>query len=84
MKAWMLVMILVLSPVLALAEKLDINTATAEQLDEVMRGVGPNKAAAIVRYRELNGPYKSIYQIAKIKGIAKRTVLINEDVIEVR
>jgi len=39
---------------MARAETLDVNTATAQQLDKVMVGVGAVKAQAIVQDREKN------------------------------
>ena len=53
---------------LAPGEKLDINAATAEQLDALF-GIGPVKAQAIVDYRTANGKFKTIEDIMKVKGI---------------
>lgn len=58
-----------LLPCLALAGPIDINTASAEQLSESLNGVGPQKAAAIVAYREQNGPFRSLDDLTKVKGI---------------
>jgi competence protein ComEA len=46
----------------------DINSATAEQLDE-LPGVGPTTAEAIVEYRTANGPFRSVEDLANVKGI---------------
>lgn len=51
----------------------DINSATVEQLD-VLKGVGPAKAKAIVEYRTKNGPFKSVDDLEKVKGFGKKTV----------
>jgi competence protein ComEA len=56
------------------AETLDINTATAEQFDQVLVGVGKAKAAAIVQDREKNGPFKSVDDLARVKGIGQATL----------
>jgi len=48
--------------------KININTATADQLD-VLSGIGPTKARAIVDYRNEHGEFKSIDDIRKVKGI---------------
>jgi len=53
----------------ALASTIDINTANAEVLAAKLHGVGEKKAAEIVRYRELNGGFKSIEELIKVKGI---------------
>ncbi|MFO1371811.1 MAG: helix-hairpin-helix domain-containing protein [Candidatus Competibacteraceae bacterium] len=56
------------------AETVDINTATAAQLDKALPGIGPKKAADIVKYREANGPFKSVDDLAKVKGIKGKTL----------
>lgn len=56
------------------AETLDINTATAEQFDQVLVGVGKAKAQAIVQDREKNGPFKSVDDLGRVKGIGPATI----------
>jgi competence protein ComEA len=46
----------------------DVNTATAEQLD-VLPGVGPATAQAIVAEREAHGPFESVDDLDRVKGI---------------
>lgn len=58
-----------LLPCLVLAGPVDVNTASAEQLSESLQGVGPQKAAAIVAYREQHGPFRSLEDLTKVKGI---------------
>ena len=57
----------------------DINVADAATLAEVMVGIGPAKAAAIVDYREQNGPFTSVDDLALIKGIGGATIEKNRD-----
>jgi competence protein ComEA len=52
--------------------KVDINRATASQLAE-LPGIGPGMAAAMVAYRQENGPFRDIEDIMKVKGIGRRT-----------
>jgi competence protein ComEA len=60
-------------------EKIDINSASVEILDRELNGIGPKKAAAIVEYREQNGPFKSIEDIQKVYGIGEKTFEKNRD-----
>jgi competence protein ComEA len=47
---------------------IDVNTATADQLDQ-LPGVGPATAAAIVAYRQLHGPFGAVDDLADVRGI---------------
>jgi len=47
---------------------IDLNTATASQLD-TLPGVGPATAAAIVNYRRQHGPFRQIADLADVAGI---------------
>jgi competence protein ComEA len=47
---------------------LDINRATAEQLD-ALPGIGPATAQAIVTHREEHGPYASVDALEDVRGI---------------
>ena len=65
------------------AEKVDINKADAAQLEQVLVGVGPAKAEAIVEHRRVHGPFKSADELALVKGIGLKTVERNRDLIAV-
>nr|WP_206514493.1 helix-hairpin-helix domain-containing protein [Xanthomonas euvesicatoria] len=64
-------------------DKVDINTASAEELDKVLMNVGRSEAEAIVEHRQANGPFKSAEELALVKGIGLKTVERNRDLIEV-
>ncbi len=48
----------------------DLNTATQAEL-EAVKGIGPSKAKNIIAYRDKNGPFKSVDDLAKVKGFGK-------------
>ena len=50
--------------------KLSLNNATLEQLDE-LDGIGPSKALAIIEYRETVGPFKKIEDVLNVNGISE-------------
>ena len=60
-------------------ERVNINTADAATLDRVLLNVGPSKAEAIVAYRKANGAFRSLEQLASVKGIGLATVEKNRD-----
>lgn len=60
-------------------EVVNINSADAQTLAEVLDGVGLSRAQAIIEYRDQHGNFLDAYELANIKGIGERTVEINED-----
>lgn len=56
------------------AEPVNINQADAESIASALTGVGLKKAEAIVVYREQNGPFKTVDDLAKVKGIGEKTI----------
>lgn len=74
---------LVLSLMLAVSafasEKVNINSADAATLDRVLLNIGASKAEAIVAYRKANGAFRSVEQLALVKGIGLKTVEKNRE-----
>ncbi len=68
---------LLMLAVSAMAGPVNVNTADAETISAELQGVGITKAIAIVEYRKANGPFKSVDELAQVKGIGARTVEIN-------
>lgn len=60
------------------AEMVNINTATEDELMKLDK-IGPAKAAEIVKYRNENGPFTSIEDLKKVKGIGDATFEVNKD-----
>ena len=79
----LLLAVLMAAGVASAADKVDINSADAAQLEQVLVGVGPAKAEAIVEHRKANGPFKSADELALVKGIGLKTVERNRDLIAV-
>lgn len=52
----------------------NINTADAATIAQVLDGVGESKAAAIVEYREKHGEFVSASDLTQVKGIGGSTV----------
>jgi competence protein ComEA len=67
---------------LAPGQTVDINTASAEELDK-LPGIGPSKAQAIVDYRNEHGDFKSVEDIKNVQGIKEGTFSKIKDYITV-
>jgi competence protein ComEA len=52
-------------------DKIDLNTATLEQLDG-LPGIGESKAKAILAYRQEKGSFTAIEQLLEVKGIGEK------------
>lgn len=55
------------------SKKLNINTAGENELMSV-KGIGKSRARAIISYREKNGPFKTVDELAKVKGIKEKAL----------
>lgn len=73
-----LVSMLLMGSALA-ADRVNVNTADAATMDQVLLNIGPSKAQAIVAYRKAHGSFKSAEQLALVKGIGLKTVEKNRD-----
>ena len=63
-------------------EKINLNTATLEELTKLKR-IGPIYAQRIIDYREKYGPFEKIEDLMKVKGIGPKTFDANKDIITV-
>ena len=64
-------------------EKININTATAEQLTQ-LKGIGSSHAAGIIAYREKNGPFKNPADLINVPRIGQKTFEKNKDLIIIK
>ncbi len=64
-------------------EKININKATAEDLDS-LPGIGPVKSQAIVAYRNQNGEFKTIEDIQQVRGIKEGEFSKLKDLIKLK
>ena len=80
---WLLTLLvswlLFVSPVQAVPDTIDINQATAESLAAGLKGIGLEKATAIIEYRDKNGPFKSVEDLTLVKGIGWKTIEANRN-----
>lgn len=58
--------------------KVNINSASVEELATLLKGIGPKKAQAIVDFRAANGPFSKIEEIVQVKGIGPSFLAKNE------
>ena len=61
-------------------QKININTASAEELAQ-LKGIGPSHAAKIVAYREKNGAFKMPEDLMQVSGIGQKTFDTNQELI---
>ena len=63
------------------AEPINVNTASAEEISENLKGIGPSKAQLIVDYREANGTFLHVDELVNVKGIGIKTIDRNRGMI---
>lgn len=63
----------------AVVNQVNINTATASELQKALVGIGAKKAEAIVQYREKHGAFTAAEQLMEVQGIGKATFEKNKE-----
>ena len=63
----------------AVVEQVNINTASAAEIQKALIGIGAKKAEAIVQYREKHGAFTAAEQLMEVQGIGKATFEKNKD-----
>lgn len=64
--------------------KININRASADELDKHLSGIGPTLAQRIVEYREKNGPFRKIEDLRNVSGIGDKRFAEIKDQIDVK
>jgi competence protein ComEA len=67
----------------AAARKINLNTATIEELSS-LNGIGEKKAQAIIDYREKQGNFTSIEQLVDVSGVGPAILEKNKALISVQ
>jgi competence protein ComEA len=71
-----LVLLILATGGLAAQGKIDINSADVETLT-TLKGVGEVRAHAIVKYRQMNGPFQSLDDLKHVPGIGDKIIQDN-------
>lgn len=72
------------APAAVSALSVNVNTANAEELADLLHGVGLSRAQAIIEHREQHGPFKSAAELVSVPGIGQATLERNLAVIRVQ
>ncbi|MFM8517587.1 MAG: ComEA family DNA-binding protein, partial [Nevskiaceae bacterium] len=74
----LLLLLLTLLPLTGAAQALvNLNTADVVTLARDLEGIGESKARAIVEHRKRNGAFRSVDELALVKGIGPKTLELN-------
>lgn len=69
-----ILLMMLLTPLLANANPVNINTADAPSIAGALKNIGLKKAQAIVDYRNKNGAFKSLDDVDNVPGIGAKTL----------
>lgn len=59
--------------------RVNINEASQQELAKLLSGVGKTKAARIVEYRRMNGPFETVDDLQRVRGIGAAILDKNRD-----
>ena len=54
--------------------KIDLNKADIKTLSKSFKGIGQKRAEAIIGYRETKGGFKSVEELAQVRGLGEQFV----------
>lgn len=64
--------------------KIDLNTADLTTLTGSVKGIGKKRAEAIITYRKSHHGFKSLEELAEVKGLGEHFVSANQDKLKER
>lgn len=64
--------------------KININRASAAELDQHLSGIGPTLAQRIVDYRQENGPFRKIEDLRNVSGIGDKRFEEIKDQVDIK
>lgn len=67
----------------AASDQVNINQADAKTIAMVLTGVGEVKAKAIVAFRDKQGPFQSVEDLVKVRGVGQELLAKNRQRISV-
>ena len=59
-------------------QQININSASASEIANSLKGVGLKTAQAIVAYRDANGDFQSLDALTMVKGVGRKTIKKNK------
>lgn len=62
-----------------LAGPVNVNEADAATLAAELKGIGMKTAEKIIAYRDQHGPFRSLADLRKVKGVGGKVLESNED-----
>jgi competence protein ComEA len=63
------------------AEPVNVNTASAAEIAENLKGIGLSKAEKIVAYRDTHGAFLNVDELVNVQGIGIKTIDRNRGLI---
>lgn len=62
----------------------NVNKADAATIAQVLDGIGPKRAEAIVKWREAHGEFSTLDSMERVKGVGEDTLLKNRERIRLK
>lgn len=68
----------------SIEQKINLNTASLEDLMHAIKGIGKHRAEAILHYRQAHGAFKNLTDLSNVRGIGIRFVQKHREELEKR